>query len=146
MNLFNIRRTFEMQKSRGWTETYWCIDLHGTIIPSGKDSSDPTDRHEFYPGALEVLRWLSKREDIMLILWTSTPLDRLVETYEWLQSQWIEFTYINQNPHAKSTPRSDFAHKFYFNVLLDDRAGFEPETDWLAIKQELIAIGEWDKK
>ena len=24
MNLFNIARTFEMQKTKGWPETYWC--------------------------------------------------------------------------------------------------------------------------
>ncbi len=27
----------------------------------------------------------------------------------------------------------DFTKKFYFDILLDDKAGFEPELDWLAI-------------
>jgi hypothetical protein len=145
MNLFNIKRTFEMQKVKGWPETYWCIDLHGTIIPSGRNSDDKTDQEKFYPDAAEVLQWLTRRKDIMTILWTSTPPERIGAVKEFLAFHSIRFDYFNENPHAKDTPRSCFAKKFYFNVLLDDRAGFEPETDWTAIKKELKAIGEWDK-
>lgn len=143
MNIFNIRRTFEMQKVNGWSQTYWCIDLHGTIIPSGRDSNDKIDILTFYPGAKEVLQWLSARKDIMLILWTSTPIERLGNAWNWLNDNGVYFQFFNNNSHAKDTPRSDFSRKFYFNVLLDDRAGFEPETDWNAIKNELIDIGEW---
>lgn len=140
MNLFNIRKTFELKEVRGWPEVYFCIDLHGTIIPSGKSPNDSEDVLEFYPDAREVLQLLTKRKDIMTILWTSTPVGRLETVLGWLKENGIEMDYINTNPHAKSTPRSDFARKFYFSVLLDDRAGFEPETDWTAIKNELIAI------
>ena len=30
-----------------------------------------------------------------------------------------------------------FEKKFYFNILLDDKAGFDPETDWSVIKEYL---------
>lgn len=143
MNLFNIKKSFEMKKAKGWPEIYFCIDLHGTIIPSGRSESDDIDEETFYPGALELLQWLTKRKDIITILWTSTPAKRIPNVREFLAFHSIRFTYVNENPHAKDTPRSDFSKKFYFNVLLDDRAGFEPETDWKAIKQELISIGEW---
>jgi hypothetical protein len=145
MNLFNIRKTFAMREAKGWPEVYFCIDLHGTIIPSGVSWHDTTDKHVFYPGAQEVLQWLSKRRDIITILWTSTHPERFPALVEWFKVHGIKFTFINENPHAKNTPRSDFSKKFYFNVVLDDRGGFEPETDWIAIKNELIAIGEWDK-
>lgn len=145
MNLFNIKKTFEMKKLRQWPEVYFCIDLHGTIIPSGKGPDDKTDEEKFYPGAREVLQWLTQRKDIIMILWTSTPEDRLPDVKEFLKFNGIHFNYFNENPHAKNTPRSDFSRKFYFSVLLDDRAGFEPETDWLLIKKELIEIGEWSK-
>jgi hypothetical protein len=143
MNLFNIKKTFEMKKIKGWPEIYFCIDLHGTIIPSGKNSDDKTDTLEFYPYAEEVLLWMTRRKDIMMILWTSTPIGRIAPVWSWLHSKGIYFDFLNGNTHAKNTPRSDFDKKFYFSVLLDDRAGFEPETDWLAIKNELISIGEW---
>lgn len=143
MNLFNIQKTFTLKSENRWPEIYFCIDLHGTIIPSGKSSDDKTDNLVFYPHAKEVLQYLTSRKDIFLILWTSTPLSRLPWVLAWLGENGIKFDYINRNPHAKNTPRSDFDRKFYFSILLDDRAGFEPETDWLAIKNELIRIGEW---
>lgn len=145
MNLFNIRKTFEMKKVKGWPEIYICIDLHGTIIPSGTSSKDKTDNLVFYPYAQEVLRWMSNRKDIMMILWTSTPIERIPKVWQWLNDNEIYFDFLNGNTHALSTPRSDFEKKFYFSIGLDDRFGFDPDTDWLAIKNELIAIGEWDK-
>ena len=143
MNLFNIKKTFELKKLNGWPEVYFCIDLHGTIIPSGKDPTDSTDALLLYPYAEEVLKNLSNRKDIILILWTSTPQPRLNKVWGWFDTIGIKFKYVNENPHAKDTPRSSFKDKFYFNVLLDDRAGFEPTTDWKAIKDELVNIGEW---
>ena len=31
------------------------------------------------------------------------------------------------------------------NILIDDKAGFEPEKDWAELKCQLIELGEWDK-
>lgn len=145
MNLFNIRKSFEMKKTKGWPEIYLLLDLHGTIIPSGRTSSDQEDFLEFYPGAGEVLQWFSKRKDIFIILWTSTPPERIGRVLQWLKGNSINIDFVNENPHAKDTPRSRFDKKPYFNIVLDDRAGFEPASDWAAIKNELITIGEWDK-
>jgi len=144
MNLFNIARTFKMKETKGWPEVYWCIDLHGTIIPSGHSSTDKNDYLTFYPHAKEVLQWLTGRHDMMTILWTSTPPDRMIHVLEWFQKNGIHFTFVNENPHAKNTPRSIFDKKFYFSILLDDRAGFEPNVDWWNIKQELYRIGQWE--
>lgn len=144
MNAFNIRNTFHLKDRLDWPEVYFVIDLHGTIIPSGKHSGDKTDELHFYPGAEEVLLNLTNRKDIFTILWTSTPWDRLPEVLTFFKTKGIVFTWINENPHAKNTPRSDFSKKFYFNVLLEDRAGFEPETDWFLVKSELEAIGRWN--
>jgi hypothetical protein len=146
MNLFNIERSFRMKKERGWPELYICCDLHGTIIPSGKSSKDLNDYMEFYPYAKEVLQWFSNRPDVFLILWSSIPENRQPPVLNWFKEHGINFRWINENPHAKNTPRSDFSRKFYFSVLLDDRGGFEPEADWLAIKEMLIRIGMWCNK
>jgi hypothetical protein len=137
MNLFNIKKTFEMKAAKKWPEVYFCIDLHGTIIPSGKSAQDRQDILEFYPYAKEVLQWLTKREDIILILWTSTPAERLSYVLKFLESNDIVFQYFNNNTHAKSTPRSDFERKFYFSVLLDDRSSFDPKHDWILVARQL---------
>ena len=143
MNVFNIENTFKMKAANRWPEVYFCIDLHGTIIPSGKTSDDTNDKLKMYPYAQEVLQSLSNRKDVFLILWTSTPLSRLDNIKKFFEENEIKFDFYNENPHAKNTPRSDFNRKFYFSVLVDDRAGFEPETDWYLIKKELERIGEW---
>lgn len=142
-NTFNIENTFRMKTEKKWPEIYFCIDLHGTIIPSGRDSNDQTDEMKFYPGAKEVLQKLTARKDIFLILWTSTPPERAATVLKQFADEGITFDFFNENPHARNTPRSDFGKKFYFNVLLDDRAGFEPETGWIDIKNCLINLGEW---
>lgn len=144
MNLFNIERTFKMKAYKGWPEIYWAIDLHGTIIPSGHSANDKTDYMEMYPYAKEVLQWLCGQHDIMTILWTSTPDSRMSDILNWFEANGIRFTFVNENPHAKDTPRSVFGKKFYFSVLLDDRAGFCPsDGDWLLVAKELeMATGE----
>lgn len=143
MNLFNIAKSFEMKAAKGWPEIYLCVDLHGTIIPSGRTTHDKEDKLEFYPGAQEVLQWFSSRKDIFIILWTSTPPDRIGRVLDWFKENRINIDFVNKNPHAKDTPRSSFKDKPYFNILLDDRGGFEADKDWLAIKEELIRLGQW---
>ncbi len=134
-----------MKAEKGWTEIYIVVDLHGTIIPSGRSTNDNQDNMVMYDGAEEVLKWFSNRKDIFLILWTATPKERSPMVLDWFKQRGINFDWLNENPHALNTPRSDFSKKFYFNILLDDRAGFEPETDWYAIKNELIRLDEWNK-
>ena len=58
----------------------------------------------------------------------------------------IEFDYINENPECKDTALCSFAQKFFFDILLEDKAGFVGETDWIEIQDALIRMGEWDKK
>ena len=40
---------------------------------------------------------------------------------------------FNFNPAIENTKTSCFDDKFYFSVLLDDKAGFDPDTDWKLI-------------
>ena len=46
----------------------------------------------------------------------------------------IEFDFINKNPEPNNTSYGYYEDKPYFNVLFEDKAGFDPETDW-----ELVA-------
>jgi hypothetical protein len=141
MNLFNIARQFKQMKERNWSRLYWAIDLHDVVIP-GKYSKFNEGR-EFYPGAKEILQWLSKRQDMALILWTSSHSESIWNIVEWFTNHNVIFNWINSNPECGNTDLCDFGKKFYFNILLDDKAGFVGETDWLLIKEELIRIGEW---
>jgi hypothetical protein len=62
---------------------------------------------------------------------------------QWLKDNWINIDYINSNPDVVNTEYGDFSRKPYFNIIIDDKAGFEPETDWWRFEAELKSIGQW---
>lgn len=143
MNIFNIRKTFQQKKERGWDRIYFAIDLHDTVI-EGKYTKF-NEGAQIFPYAREFFAWAAKREDVYLVLWTSSWNDAIQKTLPWLESEGIRFDAINENPDCKSTTLCDFGKKFYFNVLLDDKAGFEGNTDWKLLIDELKSIGEWNE-
>lgn len=143
MNLFNIERAFKNMKERKWTKLYWAIDLHDTVI-TGKYNKFNVGA-EVYPGVLEMFDWFAKRHaDMVPILYTSShpeAIKRLMRDELWPRG--IEFTYINENPECPSNDMCNFEGKFYFNILLDDKAGFDGNFDWHNIRDELVRLGEW---
>lgn len=141
MNAFNLERAFQQKREKGYSKIFVAVDLHDCCI-----KGTYTLRNEgrtLYPGAEEVLRYWSQREDIVLILWTSSYEQSAREMMEWMESHGILFDYLNENPECPTTDLCDFSAKFYFNILLDDKSGFEGDRDWALIKAELIRIGEW---
>ena len=44
---------------------------------------------------------------------------------------------FNFNPTIENTQTGCFDDKFYFSILLDDKAGFDPDTDWKLIYEYL---------
>jgi len=142
MNLFNIKRAYDDMIPRGWDTIYICIDVHDVIL-EGK-----YNRHnvgaQYMPNALEVLRQWTKRPEVRLILWSCSYDDATKDVLAGLADQGVKFDYINENPECPDTEMCNFSKKFYFNVLLDDKAGFEGATDWHLIEKELKKIGKWD--
>lgn len=141
MNAFNIRRAFEDKKRKNWEKLYWAIDLHDVVIQGKYNKFN--DGAEIFPYAREFFAWAKSRTDMVLILWTSSHKDAQQNILDKLAKEGITFNYVDENPEVPTTELCDFARKFYFNVLLDDKAGFEGETDWKLIIDELTAIGEW---
>lgn len=139
MNAFNIVKAFEDKKKRGWHTFYVAVDLHGTLIKPYHDCI------EFYPGAIEVMRWFNSRPDFKVILWTSSYLVDIEKFQRACEKEGISFNFINGNPLEKSNGRAFFGQKFYFNIILDDKAGFEGDTDWHLVRATLDSIGEWSK-
>jgi hypothetical protein len=142
MNPFNIRRAFRDKKEKGWQRLYWCIDLHDVII-EGKYNKFNVGADVFH-NASEFFKWANKRKDMVLILWTSSYNDALEHTLKSLEELGIKFHFVNENPMEKNNSICDFDKKFYFNILLDDKAGFEGATDWKLVIDELKEIGEWN--
>ena len=125
MNIFNIKRSFKQKKERGWDKLWWFIDLHDTICKG--DYLLNGGEITFYKGAKKVLQ-----------LSSCSHKDNLNKVLGWFNQNNITFNHVNENPDIGNNKLSDFSEKPYFNVFLDDKAGFEGETDWDLVEQELI--------
>jgi hypothetical protein len=135
-----IQAAYKAARERKWTKTYWAIDIHGTmIIPNFKKGDIPK---EFYPHVVDTLRLLSQRRDVVLILFTCSHPHELVEYGEYFRSLNIHFNYVNTNPEVSTADYGCFDSKIYFNVLIEDKAGFDPEQDWVKIRQLMMEIPE----
>jgi len=141
----NIEVAFTQMKERGWDRLYWVIDLHGTIIPTSYDAKTGYSENEktFFPYAKDVLKFLTMRSDMILVLWTSSYDKDIGPILDWLKENNIKFDYVNENPEVINQPHAQFnSGKFYFNILIDDKANFDPNRDWKRVLSTLINIGE----
>ena len=125
-----ISKMFRHSFEKEWYETYWAFDVHGVIL---KPNYRKDNFHaEFYPWAKETMQLLSKRPDIILIMFTSSYPSEIEYYTKVFEENDIHFKYINENPDIDSS-KGNFGFydkKFYFNVLFEDKSGFNPETEW----------------
>src|SRR5688500_17588974 len=105
------------------------------IVPNYDGMNIPTD---FYPHACEVLQMLSRRNDIVLILFTCSYPYEIKQYFEFFKQHSINFQFVNSNPEVKNVEYGYFNEKPYFNVLLEDKAGFDAESDWKRILEYLV--------
>lgn len=123
-----FKKSFALIEKRGWEKIFCCIDFHDTIIPSSYKHDDGNSK--MFPHAEESLRMMSERNDVSLILWTSSFESYIQKHLDMLKNKGIHFDYFNSNPECPSTDLANFEDKLYFNVLIDDKAGFNGERDW----------------
>jgi hypothetical protein len=132
MSILNaiIKNHFEYKEKRGWDKTYWFFDIHGTILkPNYTYGNTPKD---FYPYAKETLQFLSKLPDICMILYTCSHPHEIEEYIKLFEENDIKFQYVNDNPEVVTDINGYgcYDKKPYVNVLFEDKAGFDPETEW----------------
>ncbi|MCI5055455.1 MAG: hypothetical protein MRY83_05055 [Flavobacteriales bacterium] len=133
-----IKNAFNMAIDRGWNKIFWAVDIHQTvIIPNYSAAQIPT---EFYPKAKEVLQEISKRPDITMIMYTCSHPHEIKQYIDYFNQNEILFSHVNENPEVKNAAYGCYDKKPYFNVLLEDKAGFDPLTDWLAIQKLMRSI------
>lgn len=125
-----VTNMFKNSFSKEWYETYWAIDLHGTIVKPSYVKGCETE--DYYPYAKLTLQLLSERKDIKLILWTCSDEDEIIKYLSKFKDDNIIFDSINENPNISSRNGNfgSYDKKFYFNILIDDKAGFNPNKDW----------------
>lgn len=130
-----IRNAIKFKEERSWEKMYWAIDIHGTMIyPNFKGGEIP---REFYPHAKETLQLISKRDDICLILYTCSHPYEIKQYLQYFKEHDIHFHFVNENPEVGNGAYGCYDDKPYFNVLFEDKCGFDPDEDWLLVHQLL---------
>ena len=140
----HVLRTFDKIRSRGWDRIYWAVDIHDTVIKS--NYSVTTLPTEFFQGSRSALQRLTDRPDCVLILFTCSHQDHVDLYLKLFEDNGIRFEYVNENPEVPNTDLGNFDRKFYVNIYLDDKAGFDPSEDWWAIHEALDDLEKREKE
>ena len=130
----SIERAYSLLQERSWDTIYWAIDLHDTCIKSNYVSGEYEWINE---DAKRCLQLISKLPESKIILWTSCYDEELYGILSFFFKDEIIINFFNGNPNINSTKTGCFDKKFYFSILLDDKAGFDPDTDWKLIYEYL---------
>lgn len=132
---------------RKWDKIFVAVDWHDTICAS---TYSDKGAYGIYEEAISALHEASKCSAICLILYTSSYKAVVEEFIQWCKSEHgIVFEYFNCNPEVKNSNYGDFDKKFYYDVIIDDKAGFDPNTDWAIFAETVVELfgpnSAWDK-
>lgn len=131
MLIDGLVRCYESAKRKNWDKIYIAVDIHDTVV-HGNYRTDklPT---EFYPLAKETLKMLSERRDVVLILYTCSWPKEIEKYFGFFEENGISFKYANMNPEVPNNALGDYTDKFYFNFMVEDKAGFTAANEWQII-------------
>ena len=128
-----VERAYSLLQERNWDTIYWAIDLHGTCIKSNYVSGEYEWINE---DALKCLQLIRSLKETRIILWSSVYSKEQLNIRKFFYENDVEVDFFN-NSLEKNTETGCFDTKFYFSILLDDKAGFDPDTDWKLIYEYL---------
>lgn len=131
MNLFKyIKNVLENREKNGYEFIYILVDVHNTILVP---SFDKEETFQYYKDAKEALQMLSNCSFIKLIMWTSSYPDKIDMYLKHFRENGIIFDYANENPLMNNNSFGCFNTKFFYDIGIDDKFGFEAEKDWSLI-------------
>jgi len=129
-----IERAYQIKEERNWDTIYWAIDLHGTCLKSNYISGEYEWINEDVKQTLQLIQSLSESA---IIFWSSCYPKEQLDIINFCHNSAIQVHYFNSNPEINNSKTGCFDEKFYFSILLDDKAGFDPDTDWKLIYEYL---------
>lgn len=125
-----IHRAYQILKERNWDTVYWAIDLHGVCLESNYENGG----YKFVnQQAIDTLKYISSLPESRIILWSSAHAHEQGAIMNFFSRNGIDVDYFNENPEVANTKTGAFNQKFYFSILLDDKAGFDPIVDWATV-------------
>ena len=135
----SINDAYALLNTKHYEKIYWAIDLHGVCL---KSNYKRNTYELINDDVIETLRLISSLPESVIIIWSSCydeEKQNILENF-FDNLGGIHVKYFNENPEVKNTETGCFNEKFFFSVLLDDKAGFDPATDWKIIYNHLNNI------
>jgi hypothetical protein len=85
--------------------------------------------------AKETLQLISNRKDIVMILYTCSHPHEIEQYLKFFTENGINFKYVNENLDVATDLNGygNYDKKPYFNVVFEDKAGFDAEVEWAKI-------------
>lgn len=124
-----LKNAYEKTFNRKWDKVYWALDLHDTCFRATYEKFT----YEWYNEHVrEALLRLTAHAETHLILWSSVHPDEKPHILKFFADAGIRVSGFNTNPLEPSNKTSFFDEKFYMSVIIDDKAGFDPE-EWAVI-------------
>ena len=122
-----IEKVFNELNRGSFKCVYIMIDVHNTIL---RPSFDKKETFEYFPYAKETLKLLSDNENVKLIMWTSSYDDKIKMYLKHFEENGIIFNFVNENKEYGNVSFACFDTKFYYDIGIDDKFGFDAENDW----------------
>lgn len=134
-----IRRAYNLLKVRTYDtpRIYWTIDLHDTCIKSTYVNGEYQWINQ---DVIDTLKYLLTLPETCIIVWTSCYPEQKHLIKEFFESAGLYYHFFNENPEAKNTKTGYFNEKFYTSVLIDDKAGFDPQVEWNLVMETVKEI------
>jgi len=88
---------------------------------------------------------ISNRRDITTLLYTCSHPGQIEEYQKYFREHDIIFDHVNENPEVVTGENNDYGNydkKPYFNVLFEDKAGFDAMNDWFVVEELLNKYDE----
>ncbi len=127
-NIFNFENSFKILEERKYQYLIINIDIHSTILYPDYGGL----AKKYYPLAKETLIKLSNDDNFKLVLYTCSYPHEIIDYIDFFKKDDIIFDEINKYS-VENTKHGFFENKPYFNIILDDKAGFIPEYDWVMV-------------
>lgn len=134
-----ISRAYNVAMERDHEMIFWCVDLHGTVLESNYSSDSFTFLNA--EDTVPALQAISALPETRIILWSGIIDADRNQVVKLFNDNGIRVDWVNENPAVPSSGTGNFEQKFYFSILVDDKAGFCP-TDWPRAAEHAVMMSQ----
>jgi len=141
MSILNLEESFKKAELDDVRQFYILINIENAVFKDVETTNYYAYPIDPYNGAIQTLQKLNSRKDIKIIFSSNMDNMLLSKMFHFLKNNGITNYYFNENSDVSNIGNKYYSStNFYFNYQLDKRSGFEPETDWVSLGENLDTI------